>query len=187
MNHDQFITRSIELDIAHRVMHERVKCFSLHGHRIRIELTFVFSTQKAIGYCIDFKEIKRIGGQWLDDMFDHGFLANPEDHVMIQACRDTESKVYLLSLNGANKYCNPTAENVAREVFMAMEILFAAYEGLHISNVRYYETPNCWVDANQASIDPTEKEHFYHYRQNEIKAYAQEKGIVEYDVRDFNQ
>ncbi len=184
MSHDQFITRSIELDIAHRVMHERVKCFSLHGHRIKIELTFVFSAQKEIGYCIDFREIKRVGGQWLDDMLDHGFIANPEDHVIINACKETGSKIYMLSLNGENKYCNPTAENVAREVFMAMEILFSGYEHLHISTVRYYETPNCWVDVNQNSIIPIEKEHFYHYRNNEIVTYAKAKGIMEYDARE---
>ena len=183
MSHDQFITRSIELDIAHRVMHERVKCFSLHGHRIKIELTFVFSTQQEIGYCIDFREIKRVGGQWLDDMMDHGFLANPEDHVIINACKETGSKVYLLSLNGENKYCNPTAENVAREVFMAMEILFSVYKDLCIYNVRYFETPNCWVDVNENSIPPLEKEYFYHYRQDDIALYARDKGIVEYDAR----
>jgi 6-pyruvoyltetrahydropterin/6-carboxytetrahydropterin synthase len=183
MNHEQFITRNIEIDIAHRVMHERFKCYSVHGHRVRIELTFVFSMQKEIGYCIDFKEIKRVGGGWINDMMDHGFLGNPEDTVMINACNEVGSKLYLLSLNGEHQYCNPTAENIARELFIAMGILFAAYEHLNISQVRYFETPNCWVEVNKNSIRPEEQAHFYNYRGKAIEQYAKNKGIIEYDVR----
>lgn len=183
MSETQYITRLVELDVGHRVMHERVKCHSIHGHRIKLELTFQFNALQDIGYCIDFKEIKRIGAQWLDDMMDHGFIANPHDYDLIQACQKTTSKLYCMSLQGEGEYCNPTAENISREIFMAMGILFSAYPQLTMYHLRFYETPNCWVDTYERSICPAEKAHFYRYRFASIKAYAEKKGIMEYDTR----
>ena len=179
----QYITRIVELDLGHRVMNERVKCYSIHGHRVKIELTFSFVRQQDIGYCIDFKEIKRVGGQWLDDFMDHGFIANPLDEVVIDACKKTNSKFYLMSLNGPDTYCNPTAENIAREIFMAMDILFEDYTDLLVHSVCYYETPNCYVLTEAEGIDAEERRNFHQFRYNEIKEYAKNKGIMEYDNR----
>lgn len=179
----QYITRILEIDIGHRVLHERMKCFSLHGHRVKIELTFLFTDQADIGYCIDFKEIKRVGSQWIADKMDHGFIANPQDIPIIKACQETGSKYYVMSLNGENQYCNPTAENVSRELFMAIELLFAHYPNLRMHHLRYYETPNCWVDTYQDSLHPEERAHFHAYRFEEITQYAAAMGMMEYDTR----
>ncbi|HLB33085.1 MAG TPA: 6-carboxytetrahydropterin synthase [Chthoniobacterales bacterium] len=183
LNTCQYITRVVDLDIGHRIMNERVKCYSLHGHRVKVELTFSFTMQQDIGYCVDFKEIKRIGGEWLDDHLDHGFIANPSDHCVIKACRDTNSKLYLMSLNGTEIYCNPTAENIAREILIAMEILFKAYSDLKVHCVRYHETPNCFVTTYANSIGQEERQHFYTYRGASILEYAKAKGVFEYDDR----
>jgi len=180
---EQYITRVIDLDLGHRVMNERVKCYSIHGHRVKIELTFSFSMMQTIGYYIDFKEIKRIGGQWLDDNMDHGFIANPHDHSVIKACLETSSKLYLMSLNGAEAYCNPTSENVGREIFMAMEILFASYPELKVHCINYHETPNCCVATYATSLSTEERINFYNFRGKEIEEYAKNKGVIEYDDR----
>ena len=42
----------------------------------------------------------------------------------IKAAVDEGSKIWEMSLEGVNVYCNPSVENLAREVFLAMEILF---------------------------------------------------------------
>lgn len=183
MYNEQYLTRTVEMDLGHRILHERVKCHSIHGHRVKVELTFQFIRQEAIGYCIDFKEIKRVGCQWLDDAMDHGFIANPHDEVMIKACEATGSKLYLMSLNGEGNYCNPTAENISKEIFMAVEILFESYPDLKLHQVRFYETPNCWVDTFSQSLHADEKQHFLNYRYATIFEYAKQKGMVEYDSR----
>lgn len=183
----QYITRVFELDVGHRVMHERIKCFSIHGHRLKIELTMLFTAQQEIGYQIDFKEIKRKAGQWLDDRLDHGFIANPCDHKVIATCQEIGSKYYLMSLNGAGIYCNPTAENISREIFIAMEILFQDHPDLIVNQIRLYETPSCWIDTFRESINDTERSNFYNYRGNEILAYAKSMGIIEYDSRKCDQ
>ncbi|AAO91374.1 6-carboxytetrahydropterin synthase [Coxiella burnetii] len=179
----QYISRRVEIDLGHRVMDERFKCYSIHGHRASVHMTFEFSNQSEIGYCIDFKEIKRVGAQWIDDKFDHGFAANPKDKFVIEACQKTNSKYYLMSLNGKDNYCNPTAENISREIFLALEILFEDYPGLKIHRLRFYETPNCWIDTEVSSILPAERENFLSVRGEEVRQYAKEKGRLEYDIR----
>ena len=77
-----------------------------------------------IGYALDFKEIKRVGCQWIDDLMDHGMILNPKDEQVIQVVQNLNTKLWLMSLNGEGEYCNPSVENVAREVFLAEQILF---------------------------------------------------------------
>jgi 6-pyruvoyltetrahydropterin/6-carboxytetrahydropterin synthase len=136
-----------------------------------------------IGYAIDFKEIKRVGCQWIDDMLDHGFIANPKDTVYLSAAQVEGSKIWEMSLSGKGKYCNPSVENIAREIVLAMEILFSQYKALDIAHIILHETPNCSTKCYKGSVPPEEKENFCKAREKEIRAYAKEKGIVEYDDR----
>ena len=68
----QEIVRMAEFDSMHRVMNEKMKCFNVHGHRYKVEMGFEFDSNQfgdeSIGYAIDFKEIKRVGSQWIDDL-----------------------------------------------------------------------------------------------------------------------
>lgn len=191
MKNVQYVTRTCGIDAGHRVMNEAMKCFNVHGHRYEIELTFSFENQEDIGYAIDFKEIKRVGCQWIDDILDHGMILNPEDTQLIETTKALGSKLWLMSLNGSGNYCNPTVENVAREVFLAMEILFdETYKesdtGLKIHKVTIYETPNCWTEVTTEGIPDQERVHFYMHRYNEIMCYASHKGVMEYDERKLN-
>lgn len=178
----QYITRKGTFDSGHRVMNERMKCFNLHGHTYLYELTFRFQEMEHIGYALDFKEIKRVGCQWIDDLLDHGMILNPEDEVVIDATEKTGSKLWLMSLNGG-KYCNPSVENLAREVFLAQQVLFENYLMLKVDHLRLYETPNCYTDCYEKSITEIDKINFYGNRYESIKKYAKEKGVVEYDDR----
>ncbi len=147
MKMKQSVTKAIEIDAGHRLLDEPSKCRHIHGHRFRIELTFSFKACASVGYAINFGDIKKIAGDWLNEHMDHGFIANPEDTVMIEACRASDSKLYLMSLNGIGEYCNPTAENIAVEIFIVMSRLFQEYDGLKLVQVRCRETPNSWADC----------------------------------------
>lgn len=179
----QTITRKGSFDSGHRVMNEKMKCFNVHGHTYLYELTFSFDESEAIGYAIDFKEIKRVACQWIDDMLDHGMILNPKDIELIDVTRKLGSKLWLMSLNGAGNYCNPSVENISKEVFLAMEILFLSYKHLKIDNIRIYETPNCYTDCFSHSVSGQERYEFKIARGVEIEKYAQAKGILEYDDR----
>ena len=110
----QYISRKGNFDSGHRVMNERMKCFNIHGHTYLYELTFEFNEMEEIGYAIDFKEIKRVGCQWIDDLLDHGMILNPKDTELIQTTRNYGTKLWLMSLNGEGEYCNPSVENIAK-------------------------------------------------------------------------
>lgn len=188
MNKTQYISRKGNFDSGHRVMNEFMKCYNIHGHTYLYELTFSFENMEEIGYAIDFKEIKRVGCQWIDDILDHGMILNPKDDLLIRTTQEYKTKLWLMSLNGQGEYCNPSVENISREVFLAMEILFDevyknAKTGLKIHRITIYETPNCWTEVKAASITDKERSNFREARFDEIKAYADAKGILEYDDR----
>ena len=184
----QYISRKGNFDSGHRVMNEYMKCFNIHGHTYLYELTFSFENMEEIGYALDFKEIKRVYCQWIDDLLDHGMILNPKDELLIKTTKEYGTKLWEMSLNGKGEYCNPSVENIAKEVFLAMDhlshILYGTSQtGLKIHSVKIYETPNCWTECFRDSITETEQAHFMDANAKAIKEYAQEKGVLEYDDR----
>jgi len=119
-------------------------------------------------------------------VLDHGVILNPQDDVLIEASRALNSKVWLMSLNGEGEFCNPSAENIAKEIFLAMQVLFSSRKGLNIHHLRLYETPNCYTDCTGASISRSESTHFMAANFESIFKYREEKGILEYDERKQN-
>lgn len=179
----QHISRKGSFDSGHRVMNEKMKCFNLHGHTYLYKLEFEFNEMEDIGYAIDFKEIKRVGCQWIDDYLDHGVIVNPHDKAVIECAIATGSKIWYMSLNGPTAYCNPSVENIAKEVFLAMELLFSTYPGLKISKVKIHETPNCATKCTAKSISQLERTFWLQKNKESVTQYAKNKGIMEYDDR----
>jgi 6-pyruvoyltetrahydropterin/6-carboxytetrahydropterin synthase len=141
-----------------------------------------------IGYAIDFKEIKRVFLQWIDDILDHGMILNPKDELLIKTTKEYGTKLWLMSLAGEGEYCNPSVENITREVYLAMEILVDelyrdSKTGLKIFEIKIFETPNCASTCRSASISDSERLNFYAQNEKAIRAYAVTKGKLEYDDR----
>lgn len=170
------VTRIFEFDASHRVMNERIKCFNLHGHRFKVEVTLSYGAKKPLGYAIDFKEIKRIVGEWIDEKLDHSYIANPQDENLIKLCRDNKWKLYVMGM-GKDGDINPSAENLASELFYVIGHLFYNMD-VTLSKVRLYETPNCWVETD--SFDYVASKDFI----MEIKQWREDKGVVNYDMRE---
>ena len=172
------VTRIFEFDAAHRVMNERVKCFNLHGHRFKVEVTFEYSSKGALGYAIDFKEIKRIVGAWIDEHLDHASILNPEDKELISLCKSNKWRLYIMGL-GNEGDINPSAENIASELFYTIKQLFYNDKSkINLVNLRLYETPNCWVDINCPDYIGTNT--FLDY----VHIWRNEKGSMSYDIRE---
>ena len=173
----QTITRKGSFDSMHRVMNERYKCFNIHGHTYLYELTFSFEKTEKIGYALDFKEIKRIACQFIDDYFDHGAILNPHDKTMIEASQKLNSKLWIVSLNG-DEYCNPSVENIAKELFLAVEYLMQGL--LTLENIVIYETPNCFTTCSKISINLEETRNFFEKNLTLLDTFKQNKGILQY-------
>lgn len=151
-----YVTRKGKFDAAHRVLDENIQCYNLHGHEYHYELTFSYKQTKKIGYPIDFKDIKAIGCKWITLNFDHAYIANPQDIEMIEICRKIDSNFYIMHLVDNRNYCNPTAENIAKEIFYAISSLIHEHEtGLTLCKVKLFETCNCFVECNGLTKEET--------------------------------
>ena len=175
------VTRRGRFDAGHRVMHERFKCFNIHGHNYDYELTFSYETPEKLGYAIDFKEIKRVACEWIDERMDHGFFANPVDLVMVEAATQLKSKLYIMHLVDADGFCNPSAENICKELFFAVERLLNRGD-LRLAKVKLWETPNCVVEC--IGLSSSDRIRLYHSAlKRDCDEYRNSKGVVEYDDR----
>lgn len=171
------ITRIFEFDCAHRVMNERVKCFNLHGHRFRAEITFEYFSEKEIGYTIDFKEIKRVIGAFIDTYLDHACLLNPKDIELIDLCRKNGWRLWLMGF-GSDEDINPSAERIAQELYTLSSVFFSmAFHGIHARKVRLYETPNCYVEITHEALELSGEE------LSKWILWRKALGDVEYDAR----
>ncbi|MFT6332675.1 MAG: 6-pyruvoyltetrahydropterin/6-carboxytetrahydropterin synthase [Lentimonas sp.] len=130
-------TRNIEFDAAHRIINHQSKCKMLHGHRYKIEATFVAKELDNLGMVIDFGIIKEILGGWIDENWDHNTILNKKDHELgQQIAKVTGQEIYYLEVN-------PTAEEMASYLFKEIcPELFASYN-ISCLEIKLYETPNC--------------------------------------------
>jgi len=181
-----YVTRKHKFDAAHRVMHERVKCFNQHGHEYHLELTLSYEDMHSIGYCIDFKEIRRVALEYVDRRFDHGAIYNAHDVDFIDPCVKHNTKLHLMNLMGKGEFCNPSAENIAKELFFCFTKLLddPTNGNLKVHSVKLWETVNCYVTCYRDTLsesDWTNLEASDFAR--DIEAFKAKMGTFEYDNR----
>ena len=131
-------TRRLEFDAAHRVLGHGGRCRFLHGHRYSVEVTCVASELDNLDMIIDFSCIKGIIGKWIDSNFDHNILLNPEDPQLRHIINTEEQHPYVMTCG------NPTAENIARELYDKTHTLLPS--AIKITKIRVHETPNCYAE-----------------------------------------
>lgn len=145
------ITRKLEWDAGHRVLHHEGKCKHLHGHRYVAEITVVGKQDPldSLGRVIDFSVVKAQVGAWIDDNWDHNLMLHPDD-PLLKMTVDFAKEAFA----GKDPYVmqtgNPTAENIAKELFFKAAALMPA--SIRIVRVRVWETPNCFADYTRTEV-----------------------------------
>ena len=88
------LTTYTELEIAHRLMTSYAqKCRHLHGHRYEVEITVASpSGLNKDGMIVDFKKLKEVVKEVLDDKWDHGACFNKADRISEFMLNDDERK-----------------------------------------------------------------------------------------------
>jgi 6-pyruvoyltetrahydropterin/6-carboxytetrahydropterin synthase len=137
------ITRRIEFDAGHRLTNHESKCRNVHGHRYAALITVRAPSLDEVGRVIDFGKVKEIVGGWVDEKWDHGFIAESKDPI-ISWLASNDMKVFIMG-------CPPTAENMSKQLFKKAELLLAPL-GIEVTNVRLFETPNCYADYNPGAL-----------------------------------
>lgn len=68
-------TRYHDFSTGHRVYGHESKCAHLHGHNYRVHLTVEAETLDTVGRVLDFSVINTLLCEWLEENWDHKFLA----------------------------------------------------------------------------------------------------------------
>lgn len=151
------ITREFSFDAAHRLVGHESKCKYLHGHRYSAFVTVEGPELDGVGRVIDFAEVKRIVGGWIDTNWDHNILLNTKDILADiartrfdsgpAACQNVDE-----IFGGKGPYLfdgNPTAENIAQELYHKTDLLLP--DEIDIIAIRLYETPKNFADFRAES------------------------------------
>lgn len=137
MSHHYEITKRLEFDAGHRVPLHASKCRTPHGHRYVAEITCRAPTLTEEGFVIDFGDIKKIVGGWIDDNWDHTCVYQFGDPLMGELSNLSREAglrpFYVLDYA-------PTAENMARHLYERATVLLADAH-IEVVEVAIWETP----------------------------------------------
>jgi len=121
------VTKEIHFCYGHRLLNYSGKCRHLHGHNGRAVITLESPELCPLGMVVDFTEIKRILGRWIDDTLDHRMLLHRDDPILPEFRKQGEPFVVM--------DVNPTAESIAKMIYD-----YAVSHGLPVTEVTMWET-----------------------------------------------
>lgn len=156
------VIRSHEICAGHRVVGHESKCRHLHGHNYKFH--FKVAPKKGsqeinsillddVGRVIDFSVVKTTLCQWLEDNWDHKFLAFEKD-PMIKALYYATPKDINATFNDMYTFqqsvvflpFNPTAENLAAYMVEVIGPLLLDEHGVQLVECTIEETSKCHVN-----------------------------------------
>ncbi|MDQ7825512.1 MAG: 6-carboxytetrahydropterin synthase QueD [Candidatus Eremiobacteraeota bacterium] len=114
-------------DAAHFLRGYEGKCAQLHGHRWEVEVQIEGSSLDTCGMLMDFGAVK-FSLETLLEGIDHGLLNDREPFSTL----------------------NPTAENIARELYKALKEKIP--EGISLVHVKVWESPQAWAAYSEAPL-----------------------------------
>jgi 6-pyruvoyltetrahydropterin/6-carboxytetrahydropterin synthase len=126
------VTKEIRFCYGHRLLNYDGKCRYLHGHNGRAVITLSAAALDALGMVVDFSQIKRVVGSWIDAHLDHRMILHKDDPVL-PLLRQQGEPVFLVDVN-------PTAENIARLIYE-----YVASQGFPVEEVTLWETDDSYA------------------------------------------
>ncbi len=111
-----------EFEAAHRVAGYPGKCNRLHGHSWTVEVSAIGKELDSLGMLVDFKKVKQATMEILDRM----------DHQYLNELPAFESM-------------NPTAENIAKYLYEALEQHTIFSGAARLKSIRVWESPRSSV------------------------------------------
>lgn len=137
-----------DISAGHRVVGHENKCRHLHGHNYRIHFVCEAAELDSVGRVIDFGVIKEKLCMWVENHWDHKFLAWENDPVIrgvhmlsvqkgVMEVHDTMTESIVFTP------FNPTAENMAQHLVQVIGPQQLAGTGVTLVSVRIEETAKC--------------------------------------------
>ena len=111
---------SFSFEAAHRLpkVPSSHKCYRMHGHSYRVQLTLEGPVDVESGFVIDFFDVEHVFAPLLAELDHH-------------------------CLNEVEGLSNPTAENIAIWIWTRVKPMLP-----QVAAVVVYETVNCWAEYN---------------------------------------
>ncbi len=103
------VIREIHFSYGHRLVGHQGKCRHVHGHNGRVQIEVAAEKLDALGMVVDFSEISRTIGKWIDENFDHVLILWEKD-PLVPVLNERGEKILVVAEN-------PTAEYLARRIF----------------------------------------------------------------------
>lgn len=135
------ITTSVRFEAAHRQYGDPSKCGHLHGHNWKADVSISGEVKDALGYLVDFKDIKEL----IREKYDHKVILHVED-PLVALLTSAEQEVAVIGMN-------PTCENLANIVANDIGRLVEGKANIYYVNVQVYENDessamSSWVREN---------------------------------------
>ena len=149
-----------DISTGHRGVGHENKCRHLHGHNYRIHFVCEAGELDTVGRVIDFGVIKEKLCMWVENYWDHKFLAWEKDPVMnAVSCMNftgldpavMEEEDAMLQASLVFTPFNPTAENMAQHLVEVIGPKQLQGTGIQLVSVTIEETAKC-----SASYEVTE-------------------------------
>lgn len=103
------VVREIHFSYGHRLVGHQGKCRHVHGHNGRVQIEVASERLDSLGMVIDFSEISRTIGKWIDENLDHVLILWEKD-PLVSVLKERGEKILIVAEN-------PTAEYLARRIF----------------------------------------------------------------------
>jgi 6-pyruvoyltetrahydropterin/6-carboxytetrahydropterin synthase len=128
------ITRKFEFAMGHTLHNHPGSCSHLHGHNYLAFITVSATELDANGMVVDFTDLKKTAGGFIDSQLDHRFMVQREDPRAegLVALDDTVAVVDW----------HPTAENIANFLLCSLEEELRE-SAFSVEEVTLWETSNC--------------------------------------------
>ena len=130
------VSKLLDFCYGHRILGHTGRCGHLHGHNARVEITCRGPLDE-LGMVVDFAEINRCLGGWIDRHWDHRMILQAGD-PLAELLREEGEPVFSLDLP-------VTAENMAKHLFGV-----AREAGLPVAAIRLFETPDSGAGYEEA-------------------------------------
>ena len=109
------VAKMIYFNYGHRLLGGHDKCSHLHGHSARVEIEMATPKLNAKGMVVDFFDIKRTIGEWIERHLDHKMILWTKD-PLAKLLKKAGEPVVLVEEN-------PTAEMLARWIFREARLM----------------------------------------------------------------
>ena len=128
------ISKEFTFPMGHRLSCHTGACKNFHGHNYRVVVGVKSETLDDKGMVIDFSNLKSLVGSFLD-MMDHALMINEVDEEFIKNLKELFPDTKIIEVP-----FEPTAENMAREIYENVGDMLKKMWGITMDYVTVYET-----------------------------------------------